>query len=349
MKDNMLMSRLFRFVCVVTCACSLSACSETEYVSHLLKRSTGSSSYADTTPTYSNNPSISGNRQQENGFKVGNPYQAMGQWYTPSESYSYDETGIASWYGPGFHGKRTANGEPYDSYDMTAAHPTLQLPCIARVTNLENGRSVVVRVNDRGPFKRSRLMDVSKRAAELLGMIGTGTAKVRVQVLDRESRIVANAARQGVSPSAQMAMALRGSATSPEDQQNTATQIVAAQNDNNMNDAGTMTQVSSGVAMPAAQIAQTDLNDYQNHTVRKFPVQKTSLFIQVGSFGDARNAAALAGKLTALGQTRLAPATVNGRVFSRVQIGPVASVDDADRLLSKTIKAGYSAARIVVE
>lgn len=145
----------------------------------------------------------------QNGFKVGNPYKIGGKWYTPTESYSYDETGISSWYGDEFHGKRTANGELFDKNALTAAHPTLQLPSLIRVTNLENGRSAVLRVNDRGPFSKSRLIDVSHKSANVLGYAAQGTARVRVQVLDRESRILADAARKGYSPEVQMAMAFQ--------------------------------------------------------------------------------------------------------------------------------------------
>lgn len=130
-------------------------------------------------------------------FKVGSSYQIDGRWYHPEETYSYSETGIASWYGADFHGKPTANGEIYDMHELTAAHKTLQLPSLVRVTNLENGRSLVVRVNDRGPFKRGRIIDLSKKSAGLLGFEKKGTAKVRVQVLAEESRAIAEAARRG--------------------------------------------------------------------------------------------------------------------------------------------------------
>ncbi len=120
-------------------------------------------------------------------YKVGLPYKINGVWYVPKEDYTYDKTGIASWYGPKFHRKRTANGERFNKYDMTAAHPTLPMPSIVRVTNLENGKSVKVRINDRGPFARNRIIDLSKKAAQKLDMIGQGTARVRVQYLDDES------------------------------------------------------------------------------------------------------------------------------------------------------------------
>lgn len=134
-------------------------------------------------------------------YKVGKPYQVGGDWYYPSEDFSKTETGIASWYGPTFHGKRTANGEIYDQNELTAAHRTLQMPSLVRVTNLENGKSIVVRINDRGPFKKGRVIDVSKRAAELLGFINQGTARVRVEVLEKESRKIAAAAQGGADTS----------------------------------------------------------------------------------------------------------------------------------------------------
>src|SRR5947199_2745111 len=118
-------------------------------------------------------------------YRVGKPYQIGDSWYYPHEQPSYDETGVASWYGPTFYGKPTANGEIYDGVGLTAAHRTLPLPVNVRVTNLENGKSLVVRVNDRGPFAQGRIIDVSKRAAELLGFYAKGTAKVRVTYLGR--------------------------------------------------------------------------------------------------------------------------------------------------------------------
>jgi len=126
-------------------------------------------------------------QRQVRRLQVGKPYKIRGKWYTPEEDWTYDEIGSASWYGPGFHGKKTANGETYDQYAMTAAHTTLPLPVIVRVTNLKNGRSVNLRVNDRGPFAHNRIIDVSRKAAEELGFIDDGVAKVRVQVLAEES------------------------------------------------------------------------------------------------------------------------------------------------------------------
>jgi len=116
--------------------------------------------------------------------KTGNPYNIGGRWYTPMPfENGYDETGVASWYGRDFDGKPTANGETYDMHALSAAHKTLPLPTLVRVTNLENGRSVIVRVNDRGPFVKERLIDLSYAAAKQLGYARNGTAHVRVQSL----------------------------------------------------------------------------------------------------------------------------------------------------------------------
>ena len=116
-------------------------------------------------------------------FKVGKPYQINGQWYYPRMVDRYREVGVASWYGHPFHGRKTANGEIYDMHGMTAAHPTLPLPSLARVTNLENGRTITVRVNDRGPFAKRRIIDLSRRAAWELGFKDQGTAEVEVVYL----------------------------------------------------------------------------------------------------------------------------------------------------------------------
>lgn len=114
-------------------------------------------------------------------FMVGNAYTVKGQRYVPREEPDYNRKGLASWYGSAFHGRLTANGEVYDKEHLSAAHPTFPLPSYARVTNTENGSSVIVRVNDRGPFHPGRIIDVSSKTAELLDMKRTGTANVQVQ------------------------------------------------------------------------------------------------------------------------------------------------------------------------
>jgi rare lipoprotein A len=118
-------------------------------------------------------------------YRVGKPYTVGGQVYVPEEDTNYRAEGMASWYGDDFHGRLTANGEVFDMGSLTAAHPTLPMPSYARVTNLRNGKSLIVRVNDRGPYHGNRLIDVSNKAAELLDFKGNGVAKVRVEYVGR--------------------------------------------------------------------------------------------------------------------------------------------------------------------
>jgi peptidoglycan lytic transglycosylase len=118
-------------------------------------------------------------------YKVGQPYQVAGRWYVPREVDRYDQTGIASWYGTAFHGRRTANGEIYDMNALTAGHPTLPMPSYAYVTNLDNGRTILVRINDRGPYVNDRLIDLSRRSAAELGYTRHGLARVRVRYAGR--------------------------------------------------------------------------------------------------------------------------------------------------------------------
>jgi rare lipoprotein A len=118
-------------------------------------------------------------------YRVGKPYTVAGRVYVPEEDVNYREEGLASWYGDDFHGRLTANGEVFDMASLSAAHPTLPMPCYARVTNLSNAKSVIVRVNDRGPYHGNRVMDVSSRAAELLEFKGNGVARVRVEYVGR--------------------------------------------------------------------------------------------------------------------------------------------------------------------
>lgn len=148
-------------------------------------------------------------------YKVGRPYTIDGTTYYPAEDPDYVETGIASWYGPGFHGNRTANGEAYDQHQISAAHRTLPMPSIVRVTNLDNGRSAVVRINDRGPFARGRIIDMSRAGAQELGFDLIGTAKVRVELLRAESEIVKQIALAGGGKEQQLAALATGVQPSP--------------------------------------------------------------------------------------------------------------------------------------
>ena len=129
-------------------------------------------------------------------YKVGKPYQIEGKTFYPKESFDYLESGVASWYGPNFDGKRTANGEIFNMNLLTAAHKTLQLPSLVKVTNTENNKSLILRVNDRGPFVKNRIIDVSKKAASILGFQKHGTANVvveyygRAKIYDKDGKII---------------------------------------------------------------------------------------------------------------------------------------------------------------
>ncbi len=171
--------RFFVFTLLMLSLPLMTSCSRIELASHVGKK-------------------MMGDKVQSKGaYKVGSSYKINGKRYYPSVDYSYNQVGMASWYGPNFDGKKTANGEIFDQNALTAAHKTLPLPSIVRVTNLQNGKSLIVRVNDRGPYAHSRIIDMSKRAAELLGFKNQGTAKVRVEVLEAESRKLAGVAKDG--------------------------------------------------------------------------------------------------------------------------------------------------------
>ena len=162
-----------KLVIAIFCAVALAGCSGTTGGLTSLM----SAKKADESASGGSLETVEGHR------KIGKPYKVGGRWYTPKADEDYNKVGRASWYGPGFHGKKTANGEIFDQNRLTAAHPTLPLPSYVRVTNKSNNKSVVLRLNDRGPFSRNRIIDVSKRAAKDLGFKNAGHAKVRVEYL----------------------------------------------------------------------------------------------------------------------------------------------------------------------
>lgn len=140
------------------------------------------------------------------------PYQIRGRWYQPAEQPGYDETGLASWYGQQFHGRPTATGERFDMNALTAAHKTLPLPGLVEVTNIANGRRIVVRVNDRGPFVDNRIIDLSRGSAEALGLLSAGVGEVRVRYLGRAPRLGGGTTRHyaEAAPAAQAPTAAAG-------------------------------------------------------------------------------------------------------------------------------------------
>lgn len=281
-------------------------------------------------------------------YKVGKPYQIKGSWYYPKEDYSYDETGIASWYGSDFHELQTANGESYNKNELTAAHKTLPMPSLARVTNLENGRSIVVRINDRGPFSGARVIDVSQRAAQLLGFEKQGTAKVRVQVLADESKAIADAMRTYGGPSQEMDSIV---ASAQSQQPTAATQTLPPMGSSSpvetySLEAPVQTASASPVSTPTPSLSTfKPPAEYV-----QLPVSGANqIYIQAGAFTNADNATRLSKSLGKIGTTRVAEALVKGVQYYRVRLGPIATVAEADKLLKKVTGAGADGARIIVD
>ena len=270
------------------------------------------------------------------GYKVGRAYEIAGVWYYPFHDPQYDEAGIASWYGKQFHGLSTANGETFDMNTLTAAHKTLPLPSIARVSNLENGRSLIVRVNDRGPFVNGRVIDLSRRAAQLLGFQRKGTAKVRVEFVE-------------FAPLKAFATADSAYGTAR------ARHLQAAE-------APTVDRVESGgisveaVEKPVqAEIAVVDSPDddgglisAQAGEIEPIASAGPPIFIQVGAFANEANAARLRGQLQRFGPSQISKIVIDGRTLHRVRIGPLASVQGADETLTLLIHEGFTGSRIYI-
>ncbi|MEQ8965235.1 MAG: septal ring lytic transglycosylase RlpA family protein [Azospirillaceae bacterium] len=343
--------RLAGLAVLAAAGLALSACAETQLAAHMAARNAAKS---------------------DPHYKVGSPYTINGRRYEPRESFDYVETGVASWYGPGFAGKQTANGEIFDPNALTAAHPTLQLPSIARVTNLENGRSVEVRINDRGPFASDRLIDLSRRAAELLGFKGQGTAVVRVQVdtdrslalraeLTGEPRAPAAAPRQPVVVAAASAPPSSPSSSSPSSP--SAVMPVEAPR--------ALVPASNAILEPPRAQGQTSapaparLAPPPERTEGRLILASATtpepapapsagattgadaLYVQVGAFTRRSNADSLRAGLAPLGPVDVSPITLDGVAYYRVRLGPLSDTRSAETLLARVRDAGHEAARLV--
>ncbi len=292
----------------------IGGCSQIELASHFGKKMTGSSV------------------KSQGKYKVGSPYKIKGKKYYPAVDYNYNRTGIASWYGPNFHGKKTANGEIFDQNELTAAHKTLPLPSIVRVTNLENGRSLIVRVNDRGPYAYGRIIDMSKRAAELLGFKNKGVAKVRVQVLEAESRYVAQLAKSGRSTNGIEVPMNHPSYKSP-------------------NVSSNVKYVSNNKAVSHKQYIPGHIKNgafYPDPVISEFPVKTQNIFVQVGAFSTRESAMNYASSLDKFGRAQIYPIIINDKEYFRVRF-PTTSVSIADSLLKKLVDNGYKNALIIVD
>jgi rare lipoprotein A len=312
-------------VLIVLAGCAaLVACADTKMASYPVKEGAG--------------------QARQGLYKVGKPYQIQGVWYYPQEDYGYDETGLASWYGPDFHGNYTANGEVFDQNEVTAAHRTLPMPSFVRVTNLENGRELVVRVNDRGPFAHGRILDLSRRAAQLLGMELKGTARVRVQIMAEESRDVAMRMKTVQGEETSVAAAPRetvlAEALAPPPGSREAPRQAARPRP---------TPVAARITVAEADPPALDAKQLETQQVRVVPVKPTQLYIQAGAFSRVDNANRLSVSLSPLGHATVTQVRTHAGTFFRVRIGPITKVGEADALLERVITSGYPDAKLVVD
>jgi rare lipoprotein A len=244
-------------------------------------------------------------------YKVGNPYKVLGQYYTPKEDYNYSEVGIASWYGDDFHNKRTANGETYDMRAITAAHRTLPLPSIVKVTNLENGRSIIARVNDRGPYVKNRIIDVSQKGAELLGYRNKGTAKVRVEILAKESKAIKEA-------------------------------MLSKDNKSGISNEAIRYDLALNDAKAGAPVLE------ENNNVKTVePVEKGHFFVQVGAFSDYNKAKEMANSMKRFGNVSIFEAYLSKDGVYRVRLGAYQSRSEAEQILDRVLDYGHADVSIV--
>lgn len=318
-------------------------------------------------------------------FKLGSPYKVAGRWYVPREDPNYQEYGVASWYGADFHGRKTANGEVFDAKALTAAHPTLPLPCYAYVTNLANGKTVLVRVNDRGPYVNDRLIDMSYAAAKQLGYLDQGRARVRVRFAGlaplngddtREKQFLASQERgqrpdqwAPVAPARQYAAAESRYSGLPPDSSDrwSATAYRAAL-------AGKPVRPPPPAAAPYRPYVETAsyaepqagqgrmaLSAPQPFVPQRFAAASGDAggmdagraygadrtYVQVGIFRDRSNAERLRRELGSLGPVEVAPLQVgSGSQAYRVRVGPFSQAD-ASRAQSQIATYGVAGTAIV--
>ena len=322
---------ILQFVFVIGLILFLGACAETQFIAQTVKQVS----------------KIDKKTKSPAGkYKIGNPYQIKDIWYYPKKDYEYDETGIGSWYGAKFHGRKTANGEIFDMNSISAAHRTLPMPSFVRVTNLDNGRTMNIRINDRGPYAHGRILDLSRRAAQLLGFEKQGTARIRVRILANESRALARKLK------GETELAEVGSPITVDSLPKTkvSSQMLPV--------IGSNKQLSPKPVpiSRAPQPAVPPLNSDQLATLPKkgqVTVEEVSqqirIFIQAGAFSNFENANRVRANLSGLGTVKISSVLINGQDLFRVRVGPMVSVAQADSMLERVFKFGYTEARTIVD
>lgn len=253
--------------------------------------------------------------------RVGPPYEANGRWYVPTPEPGYSQTGVASWYGPQFHGQRTASGEVFDQDALTAAHPTLPIPSLVQVTNLENGREVILRVNDRGPFVGERLIDLSRGAAEVLGFEQAGHARVHVRYLGPAPRRVNGEPTLASPPSPAAA------APPAVDQE------------------GPRSLLPPSSRATETELAGAPVARYRAPAQYAVGPVAGSYYVQVGAFSDLSNAHRVRDQVAAAGPVVVdVRSSASGAELFRVRVGPWNSAEEAEGARRRLAAMGYGEA-----
>jgi len=292
-------------------------------------------------------------------YKVGNPYQVKGRWYYPAADPDYDEKGVASWYGKQFHGRRTANGEVFDMHGLSAAHKTLPLPSLVEVKNLENGRKIVLRVNDRGPFAHNRVIDLSRAAAKRLGFLENGLARVRVRYVGA-AKLHATAARRGPRMAAEQGArpdAAPANIDPPNMSGDSIAEILTAIDDHPATASDTAAAVFSvdgdeaaqALLIPAVETAAAPSDPGAIIDFSKIPdmaVAPSNLasqyIIRVAALSQLNNIEAMKEALDPIGPLTVSRVEMaDGEIVYRINMGPFAEISDAENRLEDVRKAGY--------
>ena len=261
-------------------------------------------------------------------YKVEKPYEINGAWYYPAENYSYSEKGLASWYMPSnARSAKTANGEEYIATEMTARHKTLPLPSIVKITNLENNKSIIARVNDRGPLVNNRLIDVSQKAAQELGFPVVGETSVLVEIMPKESQEIRDALLAAGRVYTEDGATQELSIVPPMPVPNEEPAVIAA-------------PAKTPVYKPAEPI-------YTERT-RSAGVRSATgnTYIQLGAYGDAANAAKAQRAAERVAQVEATQKVSGGRTLTIVKAGPFANRAEAEQALRQLKQMGYRDAYI---
>ncbi len=254
-------------------------------------------------------------------YKIGKKYNVGGKYYYPKKDLYYNKTGIASWYGPKFHGKLTANGEIYNQYALTAAHKTLPLPSAVKVTNLKNNKSIVLRINDRGPFVNERIIDLSSKAADILDLKKEGTGLVRVQILREKSLYLEKLAKQGSFPEI-------------NDLKETELPNIIIPN-----------KVAVKIKDTKNQKIFTKKINYNFKNLNK----EYKIYIKLASFSSKKNAEIMKKKVSYIDKVKIYKIYKLNKTLYQVKAGPFLSVEKVDQLHSLLLQKGMQGAKISIE